>query len=102
MTTQNILTGIVIEESTELTLADLSHACGMPAEWILSLIEEGVLEPIGTDQAHWHFHGQCLRHVRIVQRLQSDLGINLAGAALALDLLEEIQTLRRRLAALEK
>jgi len=102
MMTQTILTGIVVEDTTEFTLGELSRACGMPAEWILSLVEEGVIEPVGTDQSHWRFRGHCLRRVRIVQRLQSDLGINLAGAALALELLEEVEALRQRIAALEK
>jgi chaperone modulatory protein CbpM len=102
MTTQTILTGIVVEDTTEFTLGELSRACGMPAEWILTLVEEGVIEPVGDDRTHWHFPGHCLRRVRIVQRLQSDLGLNLAGAALALELLEEVETLRQRVAALEK
>jgi chaperone modulatory protein CbpM len=33
--------------------------------------------------------------VQRVLRLQHDFGVNLAGAALALDLLEEIERLRR-------
>jgi chaperone modulatory protein CbpM len=102
MTTQTILTGILVEDTTEFTLGELSRACGMPAEWILALVDEGVIEPVGDDQTHWHFRGHCLRRVRIVQRLQSDLGINLAGAALALELLEEVEALRQRVAALEK
>jgi chaperone modulatory protein CbpM len=102
MTTQTILTGILVEDTTEFTLGELSRTCGMPAEWILALVEEGVIEPVGTDQSHWHFPGHCLRRVRIVQRLQSDLGINLAGAALALELLEEVEALRSRIAVLEK
>jgi chaperone modulatory protein CbpM len=64
------------------------------------LIEEGVIEPIGEDQTHWHFPGYRLRRVRIVQRLESDLGLNLTGAALAL--LEEVEDLRHRIAALEQ
>ncbi len=102
MSRQTILTGIIVEESTEFTLGELSRACGKPAEWILALIEEGVIEPIGEDQTHWHFPGHCLRRVRIVQRLQSDLGLNLAGAALALELLEEVEDIRHRIAALEQ
>jgi chaperone modulatory protein CbpM len=101
MTRQTVLTGIVVEDSSEFTLGELSRACGKPAEWILALVEEGVIEPVGADQTHWHFPGHCLRRVRIVQRLQSDLGVNLAGAALALELLEEVETLRNRIAALE-
>lgn len=102
MTKQTILTGIIVEDAAEFTLGELSRACGKPAEWILALVEEGVIEPVGVDQTHWHFRGHCLRRVRIVQRLQSDLGLNLAGAALALELLEEVEALRNRIAVLEE
>jgi len=37
-----------------------------------------------------------VRRVRCALRLESDLGVNLAGAALALDLLEELNRLRAR------
>jgi len=99
---QTVLTGIIVEETTVFTLGELSRACGKPAEWILALVEEGVIEPVGGDQTHWQFRGHCLRRVRIVQRLESDLGLNLAGAALALELLEEVEALRNRIAILER
>lgn len=101
MSNQTLLTGIIIEESTEFTLGELCRACGKPAEWILGLVEEGVIEPLSIVQTPWHFRGYCLRRVRIVQRLQSDLGLNLAGAALAMELLEEVEALRKRIAVLE-
>lgn len=97
MVKQTILTGIIVDENTELTLVQLSQACGQPAEWVLELVEEGIIEPVGEDRAHWRFRGRSLRRVQIVQRLESDLGVNLAGAALALELLEEVEQLRRKL-----
>ena len=102
MMKQSILTGIIVEEATEFTLGELSRACGKSAEWILALVQEGVIEPVGRDQTQWHFSGHCLRRVRIIQRLESDLHINLAGAALALELLEEVQALRDHIAVLEQ
>jgi len=97
MEKQTILTGIIVDDEAEFSLVELSHACGRSADWVLELVEEGVIEPIGNDQAHWRFRGTCLRRVRIVERLETDLGVNLAGAALALELLEEVETLRRKL-----
>jgi chaperone modulatory protein CbpM len=97
MKTQTILTGIVVDEDAEFTLIELSQACGRSTEWIIELVEEGVIEPGGTDQADWRFRGTCLRRVQIAQRLESDLGVNLPGAALALELLDEVDRLRRRL-----
>ncbi|EAU55717.1 chaperone modulator CbpM [Mariprofundus ferrooxydans] len=102
MNNLTVLTGIIVEENDCFTLAELSRACDMPAEWILALVEEGVIEPVGSEDGHWQFSGRCLRRVRIIQRLESDLGLNLAGAALALELLEEVESLRNRIAVLER
>lgn len=102
MSNITVLSGMIVEEHTVFTLSELSRACGKPDQWILNLVEEGVIEPVGDDEQHWQFSGHSLRRVRIIKRLESDLGLNMAGAALALELLEEVESLRRRLAALER
>lgn len=101
MNEQNVLNGILIEETSTFTLHELSRVCGKPSEWIIALVNEGVIDPVGDEPSHWQFHAYCLRRVRIVQRLESDLGLNLQGAALAIDLLEELEELRKRLEVLE-
>jgi chaperone modulatory protein CbpM len=98
---EKILTGILLDEKIELTLSDLSRACSGSAEWVIELVEEGVLEPIGRKQVQWRFRGTCLQRARAAMHLQTDLGINLAGVALALDMLDEIDTLRARLRRFE-
>ena len=103
MTSDNMLpqlAGIVLDEQTELTLAELSRACAAQAERIIELVEEGVLEPIGPEPARWRFTAVHLRRARVAVRLQRDLGLNLAGAALALQLLDEVEDLRARLRAM--
>ena len=92
-----LLSGEVLEEDVELSLTELCHACQVPAERIFELVGEGIVDPRGQDPAHWHFQGVSVRRVRCALRLERDLGVNVAGAALALDLLEEIEALRRRL-----
>ncbi|SEA20187.1 chaperone modulator CbpM [Microbulbifer marinus] len=94
------ITGAILDEESELSLSELCRACGMPAERIIALVEEGVIEPRGH-RTRWRFSGICVRRVRKVYTLERDLGVNLAGAALALDLLEEIERLQARLARLE-
>ncbi|HHM05120.1 MAG TPA: MerR family transcriptional regulator [Gammaproteobacteria bacterium] len=96
--TDDVFSGRILEEELELTLGQLSRACAVNAEWLLTLVEEGILEPL-TGTPPWRFSGTSLRRVRTVRRLQEDLGVNLAGAALALELLEEIDALHARLAA---
>ena len=48
-----------------------------------------------SDRAQWRFSGVALTRVQRVIRLQHDFGVNLPGAALALELLEELERLRR-------
>jgi chaperone modulatory protein CbpM len=92
----SLLSGDILEEEVELTLGDLCRACGLPADRVYELVEEGIVDPLGRDPARWRFHGISVRRVRCALRLESDLGINFAGAALALDLLEELESLRAR------
>jgi len=101
-TREEILTGLLLDEETTLTLSELSHACTVHAEWIIELVDEGILEPAGDDVAHWRFSGPSLCRARAAMRLQRDLGVNLAGAALVLDLIDEVETLRSRLHALNQ
>ena len=87
----------ILEEETQLSLHDLCCACAVHAERIIELVEEGVLEPSGIDIVEWRFSGSNLVRARTAIRLQQDLHLNIAGVALALDLMDEIDNLRQRL-----
>ncbi len=91
------LTGIIVDELGELTLAELSRSCAVHAECIIELVEEGVLIPVGRDPRSWRFTGVQLRRATVALRLQQDLGVNIAGVALALELLDELNQLRGQL-----
>jgi chaperone modulatory protein CbpM len=95
------LSGTILEELTELTLADVSRACAVHAEYIINLVEEGVLVPVGSKLERWRFTGIHMHRVTVALRLQRDLGVNLAGVALALQLLDEVEELRARIRAIE-
>lgn len=91
-----LIDGLLLDDEHPLNLAQLSRACSVHAEWVIELVDEGILEPCGDDPIHWEFRGNSLHRARCVQRLQRDLGVNLAGAALALELMQEIHKLRIR------
>jgi len=92
----------LIDEQTTFTLAELCRYCAVEAELIEVLVEQGILEPVGRHGSHWCFPASSLRRTRITLHLQRDLGVNLAGAALALDLLERIDELDARLRAISR
>ena len=91
-----LLTAELLDDELELSLGELCAACRVPAEQIVELVGEGIVEPIGQGQGHWRFRAVSVRRVYCALRLQRDLGVNIAGAALALELLEELERLRAR------
>jgi chaperone modulatory protein CbpM len=91
------LSGEIFEEYTVLSVDDLSRLCAVDKTYIVELVEEGVLSVIEIEASEWRFPGAELRRARMALRLQRDLEINLPGVALALELLEELERLRREL-----
>ena len=88
------LSGTLLDERTVFTLHELCVACGVHAEIVIEMVEEGVLEPRGAAPADWHFPGSAVTRAQKALKLARDLRVNWPGAALALDLLEEIERLR--------
>ena len=95
------LSGDILDEGTEVSVADLCRMFAVEERHIVELVEEGVLgtrstvNVIAIDKTEWRFHGTEVRRARIALRLERDLGINVAGVALVLELLEELEQLRR-------
>jgi chaperone modulatory protein CbpM len=94
---EGFLSGEIFEEYAVLSLEDLSRLCAVETTYIVELVEEGVLSVIEVEAPDWRFSGTALRRARTALRLQRDLEINLPGVALALELMEEIEVLRREL-----
>lgn len=84
-----------------LSLEDLCRFCQADEAWVIELVQEGVLEPTGGTIRQWRFEGVGISRAKRARRLSRDLGINTAGVALVLDLLDERQEILRRLARLE-
>lgn len=91
----------ILDDHAIYSLQELCEICGIPTELIFEMIDHGILEPTGKSQKEWQFTTIAIRRSRTVVHLQNDLGINMAGAALALDLLDEIRGLERRLKLLD-
>ncbi len=66
------------------------------------MLEQGLIESKKPVVGEQQFAPHEVRQLKIAVRLQRDLGMNLPGAALALDLLTELQEMRALLNRLEK
>lgn len=96
------VTAILIEEQEPLAFEDVCSRLDLDPQTLLDMVEEGLLEPRGPAPQQWRFTPAELARLRTALTLQRDLGVNLAGAGLALELLEELRVLRRRVRLLEQ
>jgi hypothetical protein len=55
-------------------------------------VQLGIIEPIGS-----MLHPREIARIARIQRLRQDLGLNLVGAAMVLDLAQEVAQLRAQL-----
>jgi chaperone modulatory protein CbpM len=91
----DLVSAWLVDDTAQFTLAELCNVCAVPEELVVEIVAEGIVEPMGDDPRHWRFSGVAAVRVQRVVRLQREFEVNLAGAALALELLEEIERLRR-------
>ena len=94
--------GEIIDDNIHLSLDELAQRGAVQVEVVIALVYEGILEPRGERPEEWYFSGPDLIRLHRARRLQQDLEVNLPGVALALELLEELDTLRNRLRQLEQ
>ena len=88
------ISAVLLDDSVELTLPELCSLCGVTEELVVEIVGEGIVEPSGV-RGQWRFSGIAIARVQRVVRLQRDFGVNLPGAALVLDLLDQLEQLRR-------
>lgn len=97
------LRGVVLDRDTVFSLVELCELCRLPAETVIEMVEEGLIDPLEEESARsWRFTADTLPRIQTALRLQHDLRINLAGVALVIDLLDEIRELRSRMKSLER
>lgn len=92
----------IVDAASVLSLDDLCHACNVEVGWIGELAEHGIIEPAGRTRSEWRFSSLSVVRVAKAKRLERDLGLNAAGIALVLELLNEVDDLRTRLSVFRK
>jgi len=88
---------VIVETEVQFSLSELSRVCGVEAALLESLVQEGVLTPWGDGPTEWRFAGAILARARTATRLLRDLELNAQGAAVVIDLVDEIEALKAQL-----
>lgn len=90
---------IIYEQECSRTLLDIqevSRFAGLHPEMIHRFFRLGLIDP-QVEAPALLFEAGVISRIGKIMRLKSDLGINLAGCGLILDLLDRIDEMERRL-----
>jgi chaperone modulatory protein CbpM len=96
MTRNDALSGELLDE-TALTLEELAHACAVEPQWIVERVEADLLGDGSLHITHSRFTSHDLIRARRLKQLERDFDAVPELAALTVDLIEEVERLRRRL-----
>jgi len=94
---ENFSQGFIPSEIMDDHQFDLSHfaeACGQSPEWVMQLMEHGIL-PNRSRNTSYHFIGEDVTRAQRAYRLQRDFDASFSAVAMMLDLIDEVQQLRR-------
>ena len=54
-----------LDETPVLTLGELCRACTVHAEWVIELVDEGIIEPSGRRREQWRRHFAAVALLRL-------------------------------------
>jgi hypothetical protein len=98
----NVLDARLLGENDWIAVTEVCRLCVMEMTAIVELVELGVVASKGSSPDQWMVPANSLPRLRVVGRLMRDLGVNVTGAALAIELLESRGELERRISRLER
>jgi len=99
-----ILSVEMMEPTATFTLREVCERGDCHAEFVIKLVNYGVIAPVddSPEARQWQFNLDALARLRKAQRLQRDLKMNLPGLAMSLELLDEVQEMRREVDRLNR
>lgn len=89
-------------ETEWIAVADVCRLCLLDLPAMVEFVELGVVVSRGSSPDQWMVPLAALPRLRVAGRLMRDLGVNVTGAALAVELLETRRELELRVRHLER
>jgi DNA-binding transcriptional MerR regulator len=80
-----------------VTLEVLAERTGVHPQRVHDYIEFGLLEPAERREEQLYFEAAAVLRLRRIERLRRDLGVNLTGIAIILDMRDRLLRLQREL-----
>lgn len=92
----------VLGEREWVTVTEICRVCRIDMDTVVELAELGAIVPSGPTPDRWELPATDLPRLRTAGRLIRDLGVNVSGAAVAVELLEVQHDLERRVRLLSQ
>ncbi len=92
----------LLGEGDWIAATEICQLCHIELTAVAELVDLGLVSPRGSLPEAWQFPATELSRLRTAARLMRDLGVNVSGAALAVELLESQRELERRIRRLER
>jgi chaperone modulatory protein CbpM len=92
----------LVGDADWIAAAEFCRLCRLDLQAVIELAELGLVSPRGYSPEQWQIPATALPRLALAGRLMRDLGINVSGAALAVELLEAQRDLERRIRRLER
>ncbi len=97
-----VLEAHVLGEGDWIAASEICQLCRLDLEAVLELAELGIVSSRERAPGDWQVAATALPRLRVAGRLIRDLGVNVSGAALAVELIEAQRELEKRLRHLER
>ncbi|SPL71005.1 chaperone modulator CbpM [Acinetobacter stercoris] len=91
----NCLNGEIVDERNSFDLVHFAQVCGQSPDWVLQLLEYDILPARPEDRIH-QFFGEDVARARRAFRLQRDFEASFSAVAMMMDLIDEVQQLRKQ------
>ncbi len=92
----------LVGEADWVAAAEFCRLCRLDLEDVVELADLGLVSPRGGAPEEWQLPATALPRLAMASRLMRDLGVNVSGAVLAVELLEAQRELERQIARLER
>lgn len=89
-------------ETDWIGAVEICRVCRIELDVVIELAELGLVNLRGRSEQEWQLPAAALPRLAMAGRLMRDLGVNVSGAALAVELLENQRELERRIRRLER
>ena len=92
----------LVGEADWIAASEICRLCRLEIDAVIELAELGLVSPRGYAPEQWQLPAAALPRLAVAGRLMRDLGVNVSGAALAVELLEAQRDLEGQIRRLER